>query len=56
MSDPTPPDLSQQNLGYQRAAEFLVHYIRKDTTAWQRAAQRVRELERRAGAVHLRAR
>jgi hypothetical protein len=33
MSDPTPPDLSQQNLGYQRAAEFLVHYIRKDTTA-----------------------
>jgi hypothetical protein len=33
MSDPTPPDLSQQNLGYQRAAEFLVHYIRKDSTA-----------------------
>jgi hypothetical protein len=33
MTDPTPPDLSQQNLGYQRAAEFLVHYIRKDTTA-----------------------
>jgi hypothetical protein len=33
MTEPTPPDLSQQNLGYQRAAEFLVHYIRKDTTA-----------------------
>ncbi len=33
MTDLTPPDLSQQNLGYQRAAEFLVHYIRKDTAA-----------------------
>jgi len=33
MSSPAAPDLSQQNLGYQRAAAFLVHYIRKDTNA-----------------------
>lgn len=33
MTTPAAPDLSQQNLGYQRAAAFLVHYIRKDTNA-----------------------
>lgn len=33
MTNPSPSDLAQQNLGYQRAAEFLVHYIRKDTKA-----------------------
>jgi len=33
MTSLTAPDLPQQNLGYQRAAAFLVHYIRKDTKA-----------------------
>ncbi|MGH7749812.1 MAG: hypothetical protein ACREQ5_34360 [Candidatus Dormibacteria bacterium] len=33
MTNPTPSERSQQNLGYRRAAMFLVHYIRKDTKA-----------------------
>ena len=33
MTNPTPSDLAEQNLGYQRAAKFLVHYIQKNTKA-----------------------